>query len=109
MSSTSEVKWVTFNGKTMKIYEKKGVGSVTRHQYGYMITWSHPFSNSNYAITGSSNMRNTNGLMFDLEGNNIRGDTYNFVKEGSCVVGTRDPRSNTVGYSDYISVIAIGN
>jgi hypothetical protein len=105
-----ETKWVTFNGVTLEIYGQYGVSEVSATANGraYVVVWSQPFSNSNYAITGSSNMLGRSGVMFDVEGNNIEGNTFRGVNPGSCVVAVRNPRNNANSDSDYISVVAIG-
>jgi hypothetical protein len=106
-----ETKWVTFNGKTMKIYGRHGVMGVYRVSSAagkYLVVWSNTFSDSNYAITGSTNMYGPGGTMFDLEGNNINGDIYKGVNPESCIVGVRNPRDNGNYDSDYITVVATG-
>ena len=50
----------------------------------------------------------TQGVMFDLEGNNIKGNANKGVNLESCVVGIRNPRDNGGYDSDYITVVATG-
>lgn len=99
--------WVSFNGTSgVVVNGSNNVDSVVRVNAGrYTINWSANFADANYIVTGTCNMAGTSGTKFGLEGNNITGDSDEYLFEDRVDVGCRDS-TNAGRDSDLVTVIA---
>jgi len=90
------------------IYDSYWINNIVRESEGiYIITWATPFVNDFYVVQWACNMRWTSGTKFGLEGNNIDGNTYEWLTTTSVRIGCRD---STNGWrdSDLIHITAYG-
>jgi hypothetical protein len=99
--------FVSFNGEGgVTTNASSGVASVVRTGTGqYTVTWSTPFPDKDYVVTGTCNMEGTSGAQFGFEGNNLTGNTYEGFYENSIQIGCRDA-ANGYRDSDLIHVLA---
>jgi len=106
---SSNYRAVTFGYRSgaIQIFQNNGVASISRTGAGtYEITWTTPFANDDYVVTGTCNALGAGGNAFTLEGGSAGDGTSVGIYTNKASVGCRVGSTNTSTDSQTITVLA---